>query len=188
MVRAIVMSACVVVVGGSLAGCQPLYGGKAESPTAGPKKRPKPKEAEEAAVQIKYVEECTANFRDDPKNVRVDAKRSKQLVDEGETTLAQVPKAKGGPAEQADLIKRAIDMYRNALIKDPFNADATYNLAVAYDMVYRKGCALALLKRIAQLAANPAYASAARRVADTVADNNAVFKGYRNDAKSAVGR
>src|SRR6185436_7705289 len=113
--------------------------------------------------------------------------RSNALVGDGDSTLAQMPKAKE-PAAQAELIKQSIDKYRSALVKDPYNQEATLKLAVAYDMVYRKGCALALLKRIAALESNPKYKSAAKRVADEVADNGQLFKGYRKDAVSAVGR
>lgn len=186
MVRAILVSAVVVFVGGSL-GCQALYGGKPEK-LRNPERKKKPADEAEAVVQVKYVDDCVFNDRADPVSVKADdARKSKQLVEEGEITLAQLPKTKE-PAQQASLITRSIEIYRSALLKDPYNADATYSLAVAYDMVYRKGCALALLKRIQKLEANPRFKTSARRVADVVADNPQVFKGYRNDAKQAVGR
>ena len=142
---------------------------------------------DEIGLQIKYIDDCVANFRDDPKMVRPDSSRSNALVGDGDATLAQVPKAKDVMA-QGELIKQSIDKYRSALVKDPYNQEATLKLAVAYDMVYRKGCALALLKRISALESNPKYKNAAKRVADEVADNGQLFKGYRKDAVSAVGR
>ena len=184
--RAVLLSACVVLVAGSVAACQPLYGGKPEK-LRNPERKKKPDEPPEAAIQVKYIEECVASFRDDPKGVRPDTGRSNALVGDGDTALSQVPKAKD-PASQAELIKQSIDKYRSALIKDPYNQEATLKLAVAYDMVYRKGCALALLKRISALESNPKYRNAAKRVADEVADNAQLFKGYRKDAVSAVGR
>lgn len=168
------------------AGCSPLYGGKPER-LKNPEKKRKPEEPPEAAVQIKYIEDCTASFRDDPTKVRPDAPRANALVGDGDTALAQVAKAKD-PASQAELIKVSIDKYRSALIKDPYNHEATLKLAVAYDMVLRKGCAIALLKRIAALESNPLYRTKAKRVADEVADNPQMFKGYRKDAVAAVGR
>jgi hypothetical protein len=183
--RALVLGACIVLVGGSV-GCQALYGGKPEK-LRNPDRRKKPDEAEEKAPEIKYVEECIANFRDDPKLVRPDTSRSNALVGDGDTTLSQVSKAKD-PASQAELIRQSIDKYRSALVKDPYNHEATLKLAVAYDMVYRKACAIALLKRIAALESNPKYKSQAKRVADEVADSPQLFKGYRKDAVSAVGR
>lgn len=179
------MGACLVLVGGSV-GCQALYGGKPEKLQRLDKKR-KPEEAADKAPEVKYVDECVANFRDDPKNVRVDTGRANALIDDGNTAIAQSSKAKD-PSSQAALIVQGIDKFRSALIKDPYNTEATLRLAIAYDMVYRKGCALALLKRIAALEANPKFRSAAKRVADDVADNGQMFKGYRKDAVQAVGR
>ena len=183
--RALLLGACLVFAGGSV-GCQALYGGKPEK-LRNPERKKKPEEAAEKAPEVKYVEECAANFRDDPKLVRPDTPRSNALVGDGDTTLALVGKAKE-PSAQADLIKQSIDKYRSALVKDPYNQEATLKLAVAYDMVYRKACALALLKRIAALESNPRFKSAAKRVADEVADTPTLFKGYRKDAVSAVGR
>ena len=184
--RALLVSACLVLAGGS-AGCQALYGGQPEK-LRNPDRKKKPAEAEEKPLEVKYVEECVANFRDAPKPVRPDdTSQSNRLVGDGDTALAQVPKAKE-PAAQAELIKQSIDKYRSALVKDPYNQEATLRLAVAYDMVYRKACALALLKRIAALESNPKYKSAAKRAADEVADTPAMFKGYRKDAVAAVGR
>jgi hypothetical protein len=176
----------VVLASAFVAGCQPLYGGRPEK-LKNPERKKKPEEPPDAAIQVKYIEDCAASFRDDPKSVRPDTPKANQLVGDGEAALAQIPKAKD-PASQAELIKVAIDKYRSALIKDPYNHEATLKLALAYDMVYRKGCALALLKRIAALEANPKYAPKAKRIADEVADNQQWFKGYRKDAVAAVGR
>ena len=85
------------------------------------------------------------------------------------------------------MIKEAIDKYRNALIKDPYNVDATLKLAVAYDKVLRKGCALAMLKRLAALSNNPKCASEANRNIDSIDANGQWFKGYRKEAMAAVG-
>ena len=184
-VRALVMGACLVSVGGSV-GCQALYGGKPEK-LRNPERKKKPEEPPEKAAEIKYVEDCVANFRDDPKLVRPDSGRANTLVGDGDTALQNANKAKD-PASQAELIKLSIDKYRNALIKDPYNHEATFKLAVAYDMVYRKGCALALLKRIQALESHPKYKSVAKRIADEVEGNGQLFKGYRKDALQAVGR
>lgn len=183
--RALLLGACVVFASGSV-GCQPLYGSKPEK-LRNPERKKKPAEEDEKPPEIKYVEECVANFRDDPKLARPDPGRANSLVSDGDAALAGVPKAKS-PASQAELIKDSIDKYRSALVKDPYNTEATLKLAIAYDMVYRKGCAIALLKRLSALESHPKYKSAAKRVADEVADNPSYFKGYRKDAVQAVGR
>ncbi len=178
--------ACLVLGAATLAACQPLYGNKPDK-LKNPERKRKPPEPPETVVDIKYVEDCTANFRDDPKLVRPNTSLSMQLVGDGDVALENANKAKD-PASGSELIKLSIDKYRNALIKDPYNQDATLKLAVAYDLVYRKGCAIAMLKRLASLQANPKFAKRANQLADSVTDNNAWFKGYRKDAIAAVGR
>ncbi len=176
--------ACLVLLGA--AGCQPLYGGKPEKLKT-PEKKKKPPDPVGQESTIKYVEECSANFRDDPKRVVRDTSSSNTLTQAGDDSLAQAGKLTD-PAAQAESIKVSIDKYRNALSKDPYNAEATLKLALAYDKVYRKGCALKLLARIATLEGHPSYRTAAKRAADQVNDSGEWFKGYRKEAIAAVGR
>jgi thioredoxin-like negative regulator of GroEL len=175
-----------IVAGVGLLGCQPLYGGKPEKLVA-PKRVKEPKEQPIAETPVKEIEDCQADFRADPKNVRAQTALSNQLTGEGETALASSDQAKD-PTAQADFLKTSIDKFRNALLKDPYNAEATLKLALAYDKVYRKGCAIAMLKRLAALSANPKYAKTATPAIDSIGDNGQWFKRYRKDAISAVGR
>lgn len=165
--------------------CRPLYGDKPDKLVTPSKKKP-PADAPITAAEVKYVDDCTTNFRDEKVPVR-DTGTSIRLTGEGDSAVSQSNAAKE-PSAAANLIKDAIDKYRNALMKDPFNADATLKLALAYDKVYRKGCALKLLARISQLEGNPKVGRGAKAAADQVADNKEWFKGYRKDAISAVGR
>lgn len=178
--------ACIAFGAASL-GCQPLYGNKPEK-LANPGKKKRPAELETAEAPVKYVDDCTTNFRDDPKLApRPNPSQASVLTEDGDTALANANKATD-PASQAELIKLSIDKYRAALLKDPYNQEATLKLAVAYDLVLRKGCALAMLKRLASMQANPKYAKRANQLADSVTDNPGWFKGYRKDAVAAVGR
>lgn len=177
----------VVVLGGFFgAGCQPLYGGKPERLPAPARKKP-PKDEPVAEAPIKMVEDCTADFRADPRTVRQQTSVSEALTDQGTTAIANSDKATE-PSAQAGLIREGIDKFRNALIKDPYNPTATLKLALAYDKVYRKGCAIAMLKRLAQLAANPKFSRTANAEIDSISDNGQWFKHYRKDAMAAVGR
>jgi len=172
--------------GGLSAGCQPLYGGKSDKlPTPARKAAPKDQPVVEAPV--KMVEDCTADFRADPRTVRQQTSQSEALTDQGTTAIANSDKSTD-PSAQAGLIREGIDKFRNALIKDPYNAAATLKLALAYDRVYRKGCAIAMLKRLATLAANPKFSRSANAEIDSIGDNGQWFKHYRKDAMSAVGR
>lgn len=166
--------------------CSPLYGGKPEK-LKNPDKKKKPDEVAEAPVEIKYVDDCNANFSDDPKKVRAQPPASKIAFDQGETALDQADKAKDDNAK-VGFLKDAVDKYRNALIKDPYNVPATLKLAVAYDRVLRKGCAIAMLKRLASLSNNPKWTSEANRNIDSIDANGQWFKGYRKEAMQAVGR
>ncbi len=176
----------LVVGGGGLVACQPLYGGKPERLVAPAKKKP-PKEEAAPEVQIKEVEDCQADFRLDPRTARPQASLSSQLTGEGDTALASSDKATD-PSTQAGLLREAVDKYRNALIKDPYNSEATLKLALAYDRVYRKGCAIAMLKRLATLSGNPKFSHTAGPAIDSISDNSQWFRRYRKDAMSAVGR
>lgn len=179
--------ACLVLAGSmSLTACKPLYGSKPEK-LRNPEKKKRPPEPPEQELVVKYVEDCAADFRGDPLKVRPQTGMANQLLGEGETAMQSSDKAKD-PQSQAEFIRVSIDKFRNALVKDPYNAEATLQLAIAYDRVYRKGCALAMLKRLAALEMNPKYAGPAKRAADRVTDNAAWFKGYRKDAVAAVGR
>jgi hypothetical protein len=169
-----------------VASCSPLYGSKPEK-LRNPEKKKRPPEVAEATAEIKYVEDCNANFSDDPKKANRQSPLSRQLFDQAETSLVESDKAKE-ETMKIGLIKEAIEKYRNALIKDPYNVPATLKLAVAYDRVLRKGCAIAMLKRLASLSNNPKFASEANRNIDAIDANAQWFKGYRKDAMAAVGR
>jgi hypothetical protein len=178
-----------VVLAGSfaLAACQPLYGGKPEKLVA-PSKKGRPKDAPEVASPYKDVEDCKADFHGDSKvPVRPQPELSRQLVQEGDTAMANADHATD-PGAQGGLLKEGVERYRNALLRDPFSPEATLKLALAYDRVYRKGCAIAMLKRLASLQANPKFAKGATAAIDSMGDNAQWFKRYRRDADAAVGR
>ena len=173
-------------LGVGVTACQPLYGNAPEH-LHNPEKKKKPPEPPGTEEQIKYIDDCTASFQDDPKKWHPQPQLARPLVDTGDTAIASADKT-AEPNAKVGLIREAIDKYRNALIKDPYNSDATLKLAVAYDKVLRKGCAIAMLKRLSALAANPKFAQEANRQIDAVGDNGIWFKGYRKDAMAAVGR
>ena len=178
------MLVCIALA--TVAACQPIYGGKPEKLKT-PERKKRPAEAADAVVEVKYVDDCSANFSDDPKKAHPQPPQSRQAFDAAESALEQSDKAKDDTVK-VSLLKEAIDKYRNALIKDPYNVPATLKLAVAYDRVLRKGCAIAMLKRLSSLAGNPKWSSEANRNIDSIDANAQWFKGYRKEAMAAVGR
>ena len=168
-----------------LAGCQPLYGAKPEA-LHHVEKHKKPDGAD-APAQVKYVDDCNTDFRGDPKKEHPQTALAVQLISTGDTALAAASREKDEP-KKVGLVKEAIDKYRNALVKDPFSIDGTLKLAVAYDEARRKGCAIAMLKRLAALSGNRTYQREANASIDSIDSNGQWFKDYRKDAMAAVGR
>jgi hypothetical protein len=165
-----------------LVACQPLY---ATGPVGlrNPPQRPHPK-GDVATVEVPvYIEDCSTDFH------RARTATPKPAVAESLVVTAdtQLDTATHAPdAAKPALVVRSIETYSDALRADPYNAAATLKLALAYDKVLRKGCALAMLRRLESLTANPKLASDATRRIDDVVDNVAWFKGYRKDALAAV--
>jgi hypothetical protein len=169
---------------GTVGACKPLYGGKAEAMKGPPKKKPPP-EVAAAEVAIPWNEECDTDFHGKPNAIPPNTAAGKALTETATNTLVQAERNQD-PKQRASLTVEAIDKYKAALGKDPYSAEATYGLAVAYTKVLRKGCTLKLLKRLSDLKNNPKFASDAQRMIDAAADQNA-FKPFKKDAASALG-
>lgn len=167
--------------------CGPLYGGKAEK-LKPPAKKPRPPEAEVAAAPIKYIDDCTVNFA----TPAVTPRASSAARSSAETAEQKVDESirSEDPKSQISAIEGAISAAKTALKADPYNANATLQLARAYDRALRKGCALALIKRLAVLESATSYdfAREAKSALDRVNDNPRWFSGYRKEAIAAAGR
>ncbi len=168
-----------------LAACQPMYGDKAATMRNPPPIKP-PKDLPVEVTKVIYDVNCQLVTRP-VKNPRRDAKRSEIHVRAGDQNMSIGEKA-AEPQARGVAFVDGIDQYSTALTSDPFNAEATLKMAIAYDKVLRKGCALALLQRLNKLAENPTFADAANEKIDEVTGNKKWFEGYRRDALKAVGR
>lgn len=164
-----------------LAACQPMYEGRAEPLHHLP---PKPHPAPVPTEAIAYIDDCNFDFHHRAPVAHTVA--NVQLDTQGNEQLAKAAKAPT-PPEQVDIVTGAIETYTRALQADPYDPDATLGLARAYDSVHRKGCALALLKRLGTLADHPKFASAARPVAESVDAHRVWFRDYRKEALAALG-
>ncbi|HUS30204.1 MAG TPA: hypothetical protein VMZ53_16970 [Kofleriaceae bacterium] len=166
-----------------VAACRPMYGDPAPHLKDPPHRNPPKGWNDEPVAEKVYVEECNVDFSAPPTTKR-QTKAAEQKVVAGDSAAAESERATD-PKARVDTTKRSLQEYRDALIADPFNAQATLKLALAYDKVLRKGCAIAMLKRLDKLAENPKFN--AEPVKDQVVDNEQWFKPYRNEALRAIG-
>jgi len=171
-----------------LGACGGPYAGKAPKPPHGPKKTQPPPEVAAAAPDIKWDDKCKTNFADDPNKAKKSITKAKPHDDEGEQWLGQADKAPDMPTKVDDIVK-AIEEYKKALLENMYDPHATFNLAVAYTMLLKKGCALKMLERLGKLNDNPRLAGG-QSVLDTIYDdveNEPAFEPFRNEANQAIG-
>ena len=166
------------------AACKPMYGDPAPRLKDPSKKNPPKGWYDEPVAQVTYIEDCEVNFSGPPTITRK-TKVAEQKVIAGDSAAADASKPSADLPVRVEATKRSLQEYRDALIADPFSAEATLKLALAYDKVLRKGCAIAMLKRLDQLAANPKFKAEAAK--SQVLDNEGWFKPYRKDALKALG-
>lgn len=167
----------------ALSACGPLYAGKPQK-LRGMKTKPRPPEADVAVIP--WNDKCEAKFFLDGSKVRPEPREAAPLFDTGRTALENADRSED-PKARGNLMVEAMRKLNNALVKDPYNAEITVTLAIANAKVLRKGCALALLKRLVDLEKHPTYRSAAQRMIGFVQSEDA-FAGFRSEADSAVGR
>lgn len=144
------------------------------------------KEAERQASIIIYEDDCNFSQSATPPPAKA-ATRAADHERAGDAK-AQVFKSSSDIEVKKTVLIDVIDEYGRALAADPFNPDLTLKLADAYDKAHRRGCALALLGRLAKLSNNPKYSKKADPVIDSVVDGKGYFPHYRKDAIRAVGR
>jgi hypothetical protein len=84
------------------------------------------------------------------------------------------------------MVIEAMGTLSNALRKDPYGPEPTYKLAVAYALVGKKKCSLALLERLKQLATLADVEKEASRTIQRAARDPA-FAAFQKEAKTALG-
>jgi hypothetical protein len=164
--------------------CSGPYDGAAEK-IKKPTKKARPPDAPVAATTVVYDEDCKAKFEEDNTKVHPNPGQANALIKAGDDAIASVDKASDDAGKAQDVVD-AIMKYRNALLANPWSGTATYRLAVAYAMVRKKGCSIALLKRLVELQKFPDYHDEALRMAKSV-DGEPAFKGFSKAALDAVG-
>lgn len=165
--------------------CQPMYAGKRERLRA-PDELPRPPDPQGSGSAAKVIPKLDENCGTD-RTTRTANLPSRSIGEQGDKK--RVDASREPDAEKrAHKALEAVELYRSALAKDPYNQEATLGLAVAYDMLRRKGCALKMLTRIATLARHQAFRNTSDKLADEVKQTPQWFEHYRTEAERAVGR
>lgn len=82
---------------------------------------------------------------------------AKNLAEEGYDRLKRAEDPKLPKVEREQLVTDAVDTLITALLADPYNVHATYNLAAAYARIGRGQCSVNLLDRMVSLHRLPSH-------------------------------
>ena len=193
---AILLAAAVIGTAATplgLAGCGP-YTGKPE-----PLKKPHAKKRPENKVVPTEVadpggaggksapsseEKCRTNFFAEPKKGPRRSKEARNMAIQADSSLLAAER-QTGPKRQ-ELVVEAMATLSSALGKDPYGPEPTYKLAVAYALVGRKSCALALLERLKGLSAMADVEKEASRTIQR-ASRDPAFEPFGKEARTALG-
>ena len=177
----------------AFAACQPMYGAKTpplKNPAVVPEKKRVIK-PDDVAAKPQPIEDCmwrTTPLPDPTKMPKRDIARSQEATQRADQKIASTDNPNVEPKAKEALLIDSIQDYGAALTKDPYNAEATLKLAVAYDKVLRKGCALKLINRLAKMTAHPKLERDANAKLDEIENHKAWFGDYRPEAMKATGR
>jgi hypothetical protein len=170
----------------STAACSGPWSGKPEK-LKKPRKKKRPKEEkppEQVAEDIEVIEKCRTDFFGDEYKKRRRAKESRKMAKQADALLIEAEQTEG--PRRIPIVTEALGTLENALKKDPYGPEATYKMAVAYALVGRKGCALALLERLAELQKHPDVENEAYRMVQRAVRDQS-FANFEQDAKKALG-
>ncbi len=193
MIRLAILLTLALGAGSVLAACgSGPYTGKPErlkKPRA--KKRPEgsanPTEvagAGGAASTPMSEDDCRTNFFAEPIRGKRFKGEARSMAMQADSSLMAAER-KFGPERQSMVIE-AMGTLSNALRKDPYGPEPTYKLAVAYALVGKKKCSLALLERLKQLATLADVEKEASRTIQRAARDPA-FTAFQKEAKTALG-
>jgi hypothetical protein len=167
-------------------GCAAPYSGKSE-PLRRPKakKRPDPPPDQDTAeASAELDDRCRTNFFAPPTKRRRPSD-ALSLSKRAENTLFDAEGREG--RERVTLVAEALKTLENALSHDPYHPEATYKMAVAYALVGKKGCSIALLDRLRELEKMPEVERDATRIIRR-ATKDIAFDAFRKDADAAMGQ
>jgi hypothetical protein len=157
---------------------------------AAPKKKPAKKApAKPTGVPIKWDDECQARFLEDPKQyARANPYLARARLEPLDLELVETRKLTDSEPKVQKVVSLLSRYWMVLANQDPYSAQATLGIAIGYDMVFKKGCALRMLRRLGELERHPAFMRAARQAIDDVDSTPSYFTHYRKEALSAMGR
>jgi hypothetical protein len=137
-----------------------------------------------AAKTAMSDEDCRTNFFAEPMKGKRQKGEARGMAMQAESTLIAAERQFGPQRQQ--MVIEAMGTLDNALKKDPYGPEPTYKLAVAYALVGKKKCTLALLERLKQLGTLPDVEKEAQRTIQRAARDPA-FSTFQKEAKTALG-
>lgn len=191
MIRLAILLALVLGAGTALTACgSGPYTGKPEK-----LKKPREKKRPEGATTASEVsdggakpamsdEDCRTNFFAEPIKGKRQKAEARGMAMQAESALIAAERQFGPQRQQ--MVIEAMGTLDNALRKDPYGPEPTYKLAVAYALVGKKKCTLALLERLKQLGTLPDVEKEAQRTIQRAARDPA-FSAFQKEAKTALG-
>ncbi|HEU5059238.1 MAG TPA: hypothetical protein VFU21_22050 [Kofleriaceae bacterium] len=100
---------------------------------------------------------------------------AENLANQGFGMLQQAGAGGGDPAGGEQMLEQAVHRFITALLADPYNVHATYNLAAAYARIGRAQCAVNLLARLVPLRKLPSQSARVEEKLDRLLGR----KGYK---------
>jgi len=100
---------------------------------------------------------------------------SENLANQGVALLQQAGAGGADPATGEQALEQAVHRFITALLADPYNVSATYNLAAAYARIHRPQCAVNLLARLVPLRKLPSQTAKVEEKLDRLLGR----KGYK---------
>jgi hypothetical protein len=172
-----------------LVACQGMYVEKPQKMRNPPIIKPSKDLPKDDVVQAPpTIDACDYRWVIPTKPVKRNGPAAEAKEREGDARTQIVSSATTPPDLRAKSLVDSIDIYGRALMDDPFNPTLTLKLALAYDKALRKGCAIALLGRLAKLSLHPTYEKATNLIVDEISDKKTYFDRYRDEALRAAGR
>ena len=166
-------------------------GGKGKLTPPPPPLRPEAKPVEKPVTNVEPAD-CPPTDPNDLEPAKTFDQRSipesEKLANMSVGMLQQAQTAGIGRPAREQLITDAVTGFIHALLADPYNVNATYNLAAAYARIDRKQCAINLLERLIQMRDHESRKEAVEKKLDRLLGRNKQsldpdFNDMRGDAR-----